>query len=55
MKRLLLLLLAAISMPYGVSAYEYKYSLVFEVQAKQFNILMKSMETCEKELKKFLI
>ena len=54
MKHLLLPLLAAISLPSAVNASEYKYSLVFEVQAKQFNVPMKSMEACEIALKKVL-
>jgi hypothetical protein len=55
MKRLLLPLLAAFSMPNGVTASEFKYSLVLELQAKQFNIPIKSMEAREKALKKFFI
>lgn len=54
MKRLLLPLLAALALPTAVYSGDYKYSLVFEVQSKQFNVPMKSMEACEMALKKVL-
>ncbi len=52
--RKLLVLPLLLGFTSAVNASDYKYSLVFEVQSKQFNVPMKSMEACEIALKKVL-